>query len=444
MNKRIVIVGGGSSTWGARLMADLMLTPSIASSMYVLHDIEPANAERVAGFARKLAQKLGAGATIVTELDPDRALEGADFVLITISTGRLPAMAHDLAIPEAYRVYATVGDTVGPGGWARAMRNIPVFIDMARRIQRIAPTAVILNYTNPMAQLTRVLCRLTGQPVVGLCHGLFENLALLQKVFNLEKEEQIKASYGGINHFFWITSLTINSADGLAMVRDLLSRRTLPQILAEIEPGREYYHVADELYRFTGIMPYLGDRHISEFLPQYITSQEHLAHYHLHRTTIQERLDALHQAEQDIEDMTRGEIPTHYTEPSRETAASIINAFVTGTEFQDVGNVPNQGQIANLPLGAVVETPVIAGPLGFRPVVVGNLPEPVRTWVERQVRVQELTVEAGMSGDLDQAIKALALDPTVSHLTFDEIKEMGRRLLRANAQYLPQFSGQLA
>lgn len=443
MSKRIVLVGGGSSNWGPRLIADLMLTPSIAGSSYVLHDIDAANAARIAGFARRLAQKLGSGATFVTEMDPDRALAGADFVLITISTGGLPAMAHDLAIPEDYRIYATVGDTVGPGGWARALRNIPVFVDLARRIHRLAPAAVILNYTNPMAQLTRVLCRLTDQPVVGLCHGLFENLALLQKVFNLEKEEQIKASYGGVNHFFWITSLTIDGCDGLAMLRELLARRTLPQILAEMEPGREYYHVADELYRFTSIMPYVGDRHTSEFLPQYITSQKHLAQYHLHRTTIQERLDVLHRAEQQAEEMTHGEIPTYYTEPSRETAANIINAFVTGTGFEDVGNVPNQGQIANLPLGAVVETPVMAGPLGFRPIVVGDIPEPVRTWVERHIRVQELTVEAGMAGDMDQAIRALALDPVVSHLTFAEIKEMGRRLLQANSQYLPQFSGQL-
>ncbi len=443
MGKRIVIVGGGSSGWGPKLMSDLMLTPSIADGTYVLHDINVTNLERIARFSRKLKGQLGVAATIEAETDPEQALKDADFIIVTISTGGLDAMAHDLAIPEEYGVYHTVGDTVGPGGWARTMRNVPVFVELARRVNRLAPKAVILNYTNPMAQLTKTLCLCTDQPVVGLCHGLFENLWFLQAIFGLESEKDIECTYAGVNHFFWITSLSIRGEDGFKLLREKTANRSLPELIAGIHPDWGHCYLADELFRFTGLLTYVADRHTSEFFPQFITSEKNLARYHLKRTTIEERRENMRRAEAAIEEMIQGEIPALYSRRSRETAADIINAFVTGSEFIDVGNVPNVGQVANLPMGSVLETPVLVTRSGFRPITVGNLPEPVRTWVERSVRVEDLTVEAAMEGDLDKAFKALALDPAVSHLTFGEIKELGMRLLQANAQHLPQFKGQL-
>ncbi len=443
MGKHIVLVGGGSSGWTPKLLSDLLLTPSIADGTYVLHDINRVNLERIARFAGKLKEQLGVAATIEAEADPDVAFRDADFIIITISTGGLDAMAHDLAIPEEFGVYHTVGDTVGPGGWARTMRNVPVFVDMARRVNRLAPESVVLNYSNPMAQLTKTLCLCTDRPVVGLCHGLFESLWFLQAVFGLEKEEDIECTYAGINHFFWVTSLSIRGEDGFRLLREKAAGKPLPELVAGIHPDLGRCHLADELFRFTGFLTYMADRHISEFFPQFITSQKNLDKYHLKRTTIDERREGMRRAEAAVERMTEEQIPAHYRQRSRETAADIINAFVTGSKFIDVGNVPNVGQVANLPMGSVLETPVLVTRFGFRPITVGHLPEPVRTWVERVVRTEDLAVEAAMQGDLNKALKALALDPVVSHLTFGEVEELGMRLLRANARYLPQFKGQL-
>ncbi|MGQ9552716.1 MAG: family 4 glycosyl hydrolase [Anaerolineae bacterium] len=440
MSKRIVIVGGGSSGWGPKLMSDLMLTPALADSTYVLHDFNLVRAERIARFSRKLAGELGVSAKIVTEADPEVALASADFVVITISTGGLAAMAHDLAIPEDYGIYHTVGDTVGPGGWARTMRNVPVFMQMGERINRLAPNAVILNYTNPMAQLTKVLALTTSRPVVGLCHGLFEGLAALQHIFALESEEQIQAVYGGVNHFFWITKLAINGQNGYALLREKTGG-SLMSLVPEEHRQHARWWVVDELYQVTGMLTYMADRHIVEFLPQYLTNKANLERYHIHRTTIEERQRGMSESERRIDEMIAGTIPDHYKQRSRETAADIINAFMTGKQFVDVGNTVNIGQIQNLPLGAVVETPVLVSATGFHPVAIGGLPEPARTWVERITRVEDMEVEAAMSGDLDLALKALMLDPLCSHLNLDQIKEMGLRLLRANAQYLPQFAG---
>jgi alpha-galactosidase len=352
-------------------------------------------------------------------------------------------MAHDLAIPEEYGIYHTVGDTVGPGGWARTLRNVPVFTQLAERVNRLAPQAVILNYSNPMAQLTRTLALATDRPVVGLCHGLFEDLHFLQGFFDLSSESEIVCTYGGINHFFWITSLSIRGEDGYALLREKLDGRSFPELLAQSGKYPPGLYVADELYKFTGMLTYMADRHTSEFFPHLLTSKKNLEQYHIKRTSIEDRRANMQRASSAVEEMTRGEIPSRYKERSRETAADIINAFVTGSSFIDVGNVPNRGQVENLPMGAVVETPVLVSSTGFQPVTVGPLPEPARSWVEQHIRTQNLTVDAALSGDLDLAIKALTLDPMVSHLTLAEITEMGMRLLKANAQYLPQFEGKL-
>ena len=443
MTPRIVVVGGGSAGWGPKLLADLMLTPAIADSTFVLHDIKPKNAQRIAAFARKLRDELHVNTTIEIEGDPDQALRGADYVLITISTGGLDAMAHDLSIPEAYGIYHTVGDTVGPGGWARTMRNAPVFVDLAQRINRLAPKAVILNYTNPMAQLTKALCLSTTRPVVGLCHGLFENLEFLKQVFELQSEDEIQCTYSGTNHFFWITSLSVKGRDGMELFYAKKGKLSLPEMRVKYTPDHPGSYLADELLRFTGVLPYLGDRHTSEFLSPYLTSQENLATYHLVRTTIEQRREGMHRTEKHIEEMTAADIPAHYKTRSRETAADIISALVTGRSFIDVGNVPNIGQAANLPKGSVLETPVVVTPSGFRPITQPALPEPVRSWIERIAVVQDLSVEAAMSGDLGKAMKALALDPLVSHLNAAQIEELGLKLLQANAAYLPQFRGAL-
>ena len=140
-----------------------------------------------------------------------------------------------------------------------------------------------------------------------------------------------------------------------------------------------------------------------------------------------------------VEKVTAEEIPSSYSRRSRETAADIIDAFVTGRAFIDVGNVPNIGQVPNLPLGSVLETPVLVQRTGFRPIAAGALPEPIRSWVDRVVVAQDLMVEAAMEGDLDRAFGSLALDPVVSHLSLSDIKELGRRLIEAHAEYLPQF-----
>lgn len=441
---KIVLVGGGSVNWSPKLLNDLTLTPSLGNATYVIYDKDEQAAVRMARLGDKLVRDRGLNATFGYSMDEKEAFGGADFVLITISTGDLEAMEHDLTIPEDYRIYQTVGDTVGPGGWARGLRNIPVMAELARKIERYAPGASVLNYTNPMATLTRVFYRVSGLQTVGLCHGLFEVYEALKKTFDLESEEEIKVRFSGTNHFFWILEMRIRGEDGYALLRDKLQGRKLAELWTDgnRNPGessfRSNHWVCSELFEHFGYLPYIADRHTSEFLSGYLTGDaRNLERYRLKRTTIAERRQYKSEGQMTLQRYLDGtdRLPD---QRSRETAADIIDAKVSGREFIDVMNLPNAGQVRNLPNGSIVETLGVVNSLGFMPLTAGELPEPILQLVLPHVRNQDLIVEAALAGDTEQALYALYNDPLCAHLTWSEIREMGMRLLEANQPYMPQ------
>jgi len=443
-NVKIVMVGGGSVNWSPRLINDLLMTPGLEDAEYVILDIDQEAGQKMVQYADKLKGKKGLECTFNYTSSQEEAFTGADFVIITISTGGLDAMKYDLIIPEDYRIYQTVGDTVGPGGWARGLRNIPVFAEMAGNIEKYSSNAVVLNYTNPMSVLTNVFYKVSGLRTVGLCHGLFEVYGVLMKIFNLKSEDEIKVRFGGINHFFWITEMSINGEDGYKLLKDKLKGRPFAELIDEVYVDGAGFNsdkwVTSELYDFYGYLPYVGDRHICEFLPYYLTGNtEKIKKYKLKRTSIQERREKRKANCIKLENMINGteKMPE---KRSRETAADIIGAFVNGKEFIDVVNLPNKGQISNLPVGSIVETLGVINSLGFTALSVGDLPEPILNMVLPHVKNQDLIVEAGLEGDLEKALLALYNDPLCAHLTLPEIKEMGMRLLRVNKQYLPQFN----
>jgi alpha-galactosidase len=365
-------------------------------------------------------------------------------VIITISTGGFDAMAHDIAIPEDYGIYHTVGDTSGPGGWARALRNIPVFVGLAETIGRYAPGAVVLNYTNPMTTLTKVLCDLYPGPAVGLCHGLFENLAFLKELYGLAGEDELSVRYAGLNHFFWITEIRTRKRDILADLNRRLRNSGVTELRREAYPDpmgfKSFRELATELWALTGVMPYLGDRHTCEFFPAYITSKKNMRRYKLVRTTVKERRDRRREAIARLQRYARKGVPPEMVKPSRETASDIITAHFTGQSFIDVGNLPNIGQVSSLPLGTVVETAVRVDSCGFAPIAFGDLPEPIQGFVEPWTRVFDMTVEACLRNDVGLALQALRLDPTCAHLTGEQVEEMGLRLIRAHRKFIPKLA----
>ena len=172
MAPRIVIIGGGSHQWVPKLLVDIVNTPSLAEAELVLQDIDPEPLPAMADFVRHVIGLKGIGITVSTTTDQRQALEGADYVVVCISTGAFESMRHDLEIPERHGIKQSVGDTVGPGGIMRALRNIPVLVGIARDMEEICPDAWMLNITNPMTTLCRAVTRETTIKTVGLCHEI--------------------------------------------------------------------------------------------------------------------------------------------------------------------------------------------------------------------------------------------------------------------------------
>ncbi|MCX6993569.1 MAG: hypothetical protein NT011_10570 [Kiritimatiellaeota bacterium] len=442
---KVTLVGGGSQSWSPTIIRDIIFKPGMerAELEFRLLDLSLERARAIEAMFRAnlKAWKIGRVAIQATR-DPEAALAGADFVVIAISTGRLETMRHDIAIPEKYGIYHTVGDTSGPGGWSRALRNIPVFRDYAKLIKKLAPQACILNYTNPMGALTKVLSDELGRErVVGLCHGLFENYHILKLIFGLKSEQDIQVRFGGLNHFFWIFDFKIKGRDGYALLRKKLRGRNLATLVNRTFRDAMGFGsnqlLAGELFEQFGYLPYFGDRHTSEFFCDTMTDKAIMRRFKLVRTSVVERAAGYRKAAAQIKTWTaQKSLPAT---PSRETAADIIHAITFGLDFTDVINSVNIGQIDNLPRGAVVETLGRVNAMGFTPFMVGPLPEPIKAVVAPHAEVQVRTVQAGLAGNMEAALLALINDPVCAHLPPSDIRKMGMELLRANRKYLPQF-----
>src|SRR5580700_10820173 len=283
MSTQVTIIGGGSYQWGPELMADLFLTPSLQGMHLVLEDINPDPLPKMEALAHKLNDTIGAKATISTTTDQKKSMEGADFVIVCISTGAFRSMAVDLNVPAAHGITQTVGDTVGPGGINRALRNIPVLVGIGRDMEQICPDAWMFNITNPMTALTRSVCRETTVKTVGLCHEV-GNFCMDLAIALGRPLDAVSASVTGVNHFPVLTSLEVDGADGFDVLRSLVEEVGGLASLAPY-PGRpeaETFSKLDfaerHLFKLTllnrwGTFPAAGDRHIAEFVSFALTPE---------------------------------------------------------------------------------------------------------------------------------------------------------------------------
>ena len=438
---KIVMVGGGSYIWMPILLSDLMQTPEMEGSELVLLDIDLKPAEEIKAVGERIALTLGRQDRLWTTSDEDTAFRDADFVIITITTGGLDMWEHDLVIPEKYGIFQTVGASVGPGGWAQTLRNVPVFVHLAQQIRKLAPHAVVLNYSNPLATLTATMAEVSGLRTVGGCHGVFESYLALQVLFGVE-EKDLCVRYGGVNHFHWILDFTVKGKPGYEMLEERLGDGTLNDALHEGTVDLMGFHsnhaLCSELYEQYGYMPYVGDRHTCEFLPGYVTpTADVLDRFNLKRTSASWRRGKRKRKRKIALDVAAGKQP--HRPRSREICVDIMMAVAHHRPFVDVVNVPNEGQIDNLPRGAVLETPGLIDELGFHPLTLGPLPRVLRALVEPHCICDLMTVEAAMKGDRELALQALMINPLCSHLSPSKIRAMGLELMAATGQYLPQF-----
>lgn len=437
---KIVVVGGGSYNWSPTILCDLMHKAGPGACEVVLLDHNAEAAYEIQKAMERVSSDHGKDFRFTVAGSEEEAFPDADFVIITISTGGLEMMEHDVTIPDKYGIFQTVGDSVGPGGWSRLLRNIPVFTALAEKIQRLAPRAVVINYTNPMAGLTGALSEACSLRIVGLCHGLISTRHYLGRVFGTDMKN-IQARIAGVNHLFWILDFAVEGRKGYELLRKKLDGGSLLKFdKASQDPmgfSDNNHVVFAELFEEFGHLTYAADRHTAEYFGRYLNDQREIERCKLVRTTMDERREILRTSREFANGLASGK--ESMPPPSAETAADIIRAVTTNTPFVDVVNLPNTGQIDNLPRGAVVETLGIVDANGFSPVAAGPLPRVLQQITQPHCEVQMMILEAGRAGDRKLAIEALALDPLCAHLPFSAVRSMGEELLAATAKYLPQF-----
>jgi alpha-galactosidase len=446
---QITIVGGGSYQWTPELLADLLGTESLRGAHIVLEDIDPAPLEKMEALARRLDQALEAKATFATTTDQRAALEGSDFVIVTISTGGFDSMAVDLDVPARYGIRQSVGDTVGPGGINRALRNIPVLVGVGQDMAEVCPDAWLLNITNPMTCLTRAVCRQTEVKTVGLCHEV-GNWSMDLAIALGKPMEAVTPTVAGVNHFPVLTALDVDGEDGFALLADMVEEAGGVAALAP-HPGRpeaEKFSRLDFVQRHAlkltlfdkwGALPAAGDRHIAEFVPWVLTEASGWgADFNVELTEIKTRqehqdgyiadVDAWLAGTQDLQAWASGELP-----------ALVIDSLVTGSPRHLPVNIPNAGQVPDVPLDCVVESICVVDGDGIRGRDVAPLPSPYDELVRRHVAVAELTVSAALEGDRGQAERAFFLDPLAGRGDFHQTEAMVGELLAGTAAWLPQF-----
>jgi alpha-galactosidase len=453
---KIVIVGGGSYQWVPKLVVDILNTPSLAETELVLHDINPEPLGPMTDAIRHLNGLRGTGLTVSSTTDRRGALGGADYVVVTISTGGFASMRHDLEIPDRHGIKQSVGDSVGPGGIMRALRNIPVLVDIARDMQDLCPDAWMLNITNPMTTLCRAVTRATTIQCVGLCHEIAGTQYMLSNLLEADFRS-FDFDVIGVNHLPIFTAIRIDGEDVFGRLRELVAdTERLQNEPIYVQPGLdpeamklaqaiskahvvESHQVKFALLERFGVLPAAGDRHLVEFFPNFLTEESQWGkRWGVHLTTIEDRERDAGGHQGELAKLAAAtSVPTM---PSGEMVAPIIDSFLRNKTRAFPLNLPNAGQVPDLPDEVVVEAMCLADAEGLRGRDTPAAPPALAEWLRRISSSQEATVDAGLHGDRARLLDAMQLDPLAGRCDFDHLLAMTDEMLAATKQWLPQFA----
>lgn len=457
MSQRIAVIGGGSYQWVPKLVVDVANTPSLHDAELVFEDVNPVPLPRMAEWVDHVARLRSIPLRARTTTSLADALDGADWVVVTISTGGFASMRADLEIPARYGIRQSVGDSVGPGGITRSLRNIPVFLEFADEMHRRCPDAWMLNITNPMTAICRAVTRETPIRAVGLCHEIAVTQFFLSLLLDADFRE-MRFEVAGVNHLPIITRFTIGDDDGFDRLRSVLDdpscadQRLAMDLPDAIEITKrssgDHWTRGDliaanrlkfELFARFGALPAAGDRHLAEFFPGFLTeASEWGGTWGVELTTIdaREQWQTRHRA--DLEAMF--DAPEISRMPSGEIVAACIDATIRDHPRDLPLNLPNSGQCPDLPNDVVVESICTVDGSGMRGRDQAVLPPILAEQVRRVSAAQELTVEAAISGDRDAVFAAMVADPLAGRIDYDTLGRMTDELLTATAAWLPQFA----
>ena len=434
---RIAFIGAGSLGFTRGLVRDILTFPLLEGSTLALMDVSRERLEFARRAVQSIVDRSNCPAKVEATMDRREALKGADAVLCTILAGRVNVWRHDIEIPKKYGVDTNVGDTRGPAGIFRALRTIPVMLDICRDVEQLCPDAILLNYTNPMAMLCRAMQRTSPILATGLCHSVQGTAAMLARWIKTPMD-RITYLCAGINHQAWYVEFQKDRKDAYPLLRRAVKR---PEVYNE-------ELVRNEMFMALGYYVSESSGHNSEYNWWFRKRPDLIEKYCIHGTgwnpgeyafILKDYQERARTWKKSVRDWFKKGAPISL-ERGHEYAAAIINAYMGGEPFEFNGNVPNTGVIPNLPRDACVEVPVVANRRGLNVIHVGPLPPQCAALNSISIAVEEMAVEAALSGDPTLVYHAICYDPlTAAVLSLAEIKEMTREMLKRNRRHLPQF-----
>jgi alpha-galactosidase/6-phospho-beta-glucosidase family protein len=448
----VCYIGGGSRGWAWGFMTDLAMDRQLNGTVR-LYDIDRAAAERNEVIGNKISAHPDAKSRwkYVVSDTLSEALDGADFVVISILPGTFEEMKSDVHAPEAYGVYQSVGDTAGAGGFMRAMRTIPMFVTIGEAVKRWAPKAWVINYTNPLTLCVRTLYEVFPQiRAFGCCHEVFGTQKLLCSMLKTEygidgvTRQDLRTTVSGVNHFTWLTSATYQGTDLFPLYAAFADK----YYESGYSEGKDdnwmnnFFSCAQrvkfDLFRRYGLIAAAGDRHLAEFTPNwYLRSPETVTEWKFSLTPVSWRVEDLHRRLKRSDDLASGKEKLEL-KPSGEEGHLLIKAVLGLGDLLSNVNIPNAGQIPNLPLGAVVETNALFGRDRIQPVFAGALPGDVLALVSRHVYNQENTLTAALHRDRKLGFSTFMNDPQLAAVSPGDGLKLFNQMLENTRAYLPK------
>ncbi|MET0263121.1 MAG: alpha-glucosidase/alpha-galactosidase [Rariglobus sp.] len=422
---KITLIGAGSVVFAKNLISDILQFPELSSSTITLMDIDPARLETARVMAERVVRKLGVKARIEATLDRRKAITGANYVICTIQVGGYkPGTIIDFEIPRRYGLLQTIGDTLGVGGVFRGLRTIPKTLEIAQDIADVgAPGCTFLNYTNPMAMLCMAADRAVGVPMVGLCHSVQGTSQQLANYAGLDYRH-ITYRVAGINHMAFFLDYKYRGQDAYPLLFNLLKDSAFTQDKVRFEMMRRLGYFVTE-----------SSEHQSEYNPHFIHhGKDVISKFDIPIDEYLRRCESIISTWKKAEAELIGEDGDITVNPqTHEYGSFIIHSMETNTPRVIYGNVPNTGLITNLPDRCCVELPVLVDAQGLQPTHIGDLPPQLAAICRTNINVQELTVEAALTGKREHIYHAVMTDPhTAAALPLDKIWAMCDDLIEAH------------
>ena len=455
-NIKIAYIGGGSRGWAWGLMSDLVSCDDINGDVYLYDiDLEAAKNNEIIGNKFNSAE----GAKSVWNYHAvetiDEALTGANFVVISILPGTFDEMESDVHTPEKYGIYQSVGDTSGPGGIVRAMRTIPMYEHIAAKIKECCPDAWVINYTNPMTLCVKTLYRVFPEiKAFGCCHEVFGTQSLLvemvKKMLHVEEVDRhdIKVNPISVNHFTWLTKATYRDMDLFPLYREFCQQyKEDGYVTGDKQVDDNWMNnsfgstqkVKIDLFNRFGWIAAAGDRHLAEFCEGkwYLENPERVKEMHFGLTTVAWRKNDLKERLAKSARLISGEEMVQI-KGTGEEGVNQIRALLGLRDLVTNVNIPNRGQIPNLPLGAVVETNAVFRANSLDPVFAGPVPKEIYPLVSRICGEQEVVSEGIAERDLNKIFNAFANDPLVT-CGMEDAKKLFKEMCENTKEYLGMY-----